>query len=68
MCCCRARGLFCGIWAVVLYLGCCILSVLLYGMWASGYKACSVCGLLNDMRSVVGNVGCCMVCGLLYYM
>jgi len=56
VCCCRARGLFCGIWAVVWYLGCCILSVLLYGMWASGYKACSVCGLLNDMRSVVGNV------------
>jgi len=61
-------------WAVVCYMGFCMVFGLLYYkwdvvcMWASGYKGCSICGLLNGMRAVVGYVGCCMLCGLLYDM
>jgi len=41
---------------------------LLYGMWAAGYKGCSICGLLNGMWDVVRYVGCSKGCGLLYGM
>jgi len=41
---------------------------LLYGMWAAGYKGCSICGLLNGNWDVVGYVGCFMVYGLLELM
>jgi len=45
-------------WAVIWYVGCCIVSGLFYGMWTAGYKGCSICGLLNGMCGVVGCVGC----------
>jgi len=38
-----------GYWAVVWYVGCCIVSGLCYGMWAGGYKVCSIFGLMNGM-------------------
>jgi len=59
------RGLLCGMWSVILYVVCCMVSGLLYGMSTAGYKGCSVCGLLNGTWAVVGFVGCRMVCGLL---
>ena len=38
---------------------------LLYGIWAAGYKGCSIFGLLNGICAVLEYVVCCMVCGLL---
>jgi len=39
---------------------------LLYGIWAAGYKGCSICGLLNGKWAPVRYVGFCTVCGLNY--
>ena len=41
---CRMLGrILYGMWAV------CVVSGLLYDMWAAGYMGCSICGLLNSM-------------------
>jgi len=45
-------------WAVEWYVGCCRVRGLLYGIWAAGYKSCSICGLWNGMWAVVWYVGC----------
>jgi len=52
-----------GMWSVLRDVACCMVCELLYGMWAAGFKACVICGLLNGICAVVWNVGCCMVCG-----
>jgi len=45
--CCRLCGLL-NIRAAV-YVGCSMVSGLLYDIWAAGYMGCSICGLLNGM-------------------
>jgi len=44
--------------AVECYVGCGKVCGLLYGIWAGGYKSCSICGLLNCMWAVVCYMGC----------
>jgi len=50
-------------WAVVAYVGFCMVCGLLYGMWVVGYKGCSIFGLLNGMWAA-GYMSC-SICGLL---
>jgi hypothetical protein len=68
-------GLLYGMWAVVWYVGCCMVCGLLYGMWAivRYVGCCMVCGLLCDIWALVCHVVCCMImgcfmlCRLLYF-
>ena len=55
-------------WAVVWYVGCCMICKLLYVMWAVVWYVgcCILWGLLCDMWTVLWYVCICMVCGLLY--
>lgn len=58
---------FVNMWAVVVYIGCCVVYRLLYGIWSL------VCGLLRDIWHFVCYVFlmyvvCCMVCEMLYGM
>jgi len=46
---CSICGLLNVISAFVWYVGCCMVSGLLYDMLVAGYMGCSICGLLNGM-------------------
>ena len=46
---CSICGLLKAISAFVWYVGCCMVSGLLYDMLVAGYMGCSICGLWNGM-------------------
>jgi len=55
-------------WSVVIYVACCRLCGLLYGMWAVVWCMGRWIKRLQYMWAVEWYVGCCSVCGLLYGM
>jgi len=55
--CLLTRGLLYGMWAVVSYVGCCMVC-----------EIYMICGRLYGMWAFVWYEGCCMICGLLYDM